>query len=129
MKLNRRSTLGLAVASAVTSIFGFTSAASAASKNIVKLAKVKVGGTYSFQLPNGAPALLFRTKKGVFAYQRVCTHQGGLVAYFPPRKLLICPLHNSSFDPFKAGQVVSGPAITALPSVKVAVSGTWVVLA
>ena len=128
MNINRRSTLGLAVASAVTAIFGFTSTASAASKNIVKLAKVKVDETYPFQLPNGAPALLFRTKNGVFAYQRVCTHQGGVVQYFPPRKLLVCPLHGSTFDPFKAGQVVSGPALTPLPSVKVAVSGSWVVL-
>jgi len=129
MKLNRRSALGLAAASSVTAIFGFTPKATAASKNIVKLTKVKVGATYPFKLPNGAPALLFRTKKGVFAYQTICTHQGGVVQFFAPRKLLVCPLHNSSFDPFKAGQVVSGPAITPLPTVKVKLSGAWIVLA
>ena len=128
MNLNRRSALRLAVASVATSLFGFTPKATAASKNIVKLAMVKVGATFPFQLANGAPALLFRTKKGVFAYQTICTHQGALVQYLAPTKLLVCPLHNSSFDPFKAGQVVSGPATTPLPIVKVKVTGAWVVL-
>jgi len=110
-----------------TTLFG--SRADAASNQVVKLSKIKVGATYPFQLSNGAPALLFRTKTGVFAYQTICTHQGGITNYFAARKLMVCPIHNASFDPFKAGKVVAGPAVNPLPTVKVAIKGDWVVLA
>jgi nitrite reductase/ring-hydroxylating ferredoxin subunit len=103
--------------------------AEANTQQIVRLSKIKVGGTFPFQLANGAPALLFRTKTGVFAYQTICTHQGGVTKYFSARKLLVCPVHNASFDPFKKGAVVAGPATNPLPVVKVAVKSGWVVLA
>ena len=127
MKLTRRSALRMALAGVATSLVG--ARAQAASTQIIRLAKIKVGGTYQFQLPNGAPALLFRTKTGVFAYQTICTHQGGLTKYFSPKKLLVCSVHNASFDPFKKGAVVTGPAVDPLPTVKVAVKSGWVVLA
>ena len=127
MKLTRRSALRMALAGVATSLVG--SRAQAASAQIIRLTKIKVGGTYQFQLPSGAPALLFRTKTGVFAYQTICTHQGGLTKYFSPKKLLVCSVHNASFDPFKKGAVVTGPAVDPLPTVKVAVKSGWVVLA
>ena len=133
MKLTRRSAIGMALISASTTLFG--SRAVAANKQIVKLSKVKVGGTYSFQLSNGAPAILFRTKTGVFAYQTICPHQGGLTQYLALKKLIVCPVHKASFDPFKAGKVVAGPSgesansIPKLPSVKVVIKGAWVELA
>ena len=126
MKLTRRSALRMALAGVATSLVG--SRAQAASAQIIRLTKIKVGGIYQFQLPNGAPALLFRTKTGVFAYQTICTHQGGLTKYFSPKKLLVCSVHNASFDPFKKGAVVTGPAVDPLPTVKVAVKSGWVVL-
>jgi nitrite reductase/ring-hydroxylating ferredoxin subunit len=116
----------MALIGASTTLFG--TPAFAANQQIVRLSKIKVGGTYSFQLKNGAPALLFRTKTGVFAYQTICTHEGGLVKFFAPRKLMVCDFHNASFDPFKKGKVVSGPAIKPLPIVKVAIKGDWVVV-
>ena len=103
--------------------------AEASTQQIVRLSKIKVGATYSFQLSNGAPALLFRTKTGVFAYQTICTHQGGVTKYFSAKKLLVCPVHNASFNPFKKGAVVSGPATNPLPTVKVVVKSGWVILA
>ena len=127
MKITRRSALRMALIGAMTTLTG--SRAVAANNQIVQLNKVKVGATYAFQLSNGAPAILFRTKTGVFAYQAICTHQGGMTKYFAARKLLICSVHNASFDPFKAGAVVSGPATNPLPSVKLAVKNGWIVLA
>jgi nitrite reductase/ring-hydroxylating ferredoxin subunit len=103
--------------------------ADANTKQIVQLSKIKVGGTFPFQLANGAPALVFRTKTGVFAYQTICTHQGGVTKYFSLKKLLVCPVHNASFDPFKKGAVVTGPATNPLPTVKVVVKNGWVALA
>ena len=126
MKLSRRSALRMALVGASASLLG--TPAIAANHQIVKLSKIKVGGTYSFQLSNGAPALLFRTKTGVFAYQTICTHEGGMAKFFAPRKLMVCDVHNASFDPFKKGAVVSGPATKPLPTVKVAVKSGWVVL-
>ena len=127
MKITRRSALRMAVASVATSLLG--TRAVAANTQIIRLNKIKVGGTYAFQLSNGAPALLFRTKTGVFAYQTICTHQGGNTKYFSAKKVLVCPVHNASFDPFKKGAVVTGPATNPLPAVKVAVKNGWVVLA
>ena len=127
MKFTRRSALRVALASVAASFVGVK--AEANTKQIVRLNKIKVGGTFPFQLANGAPALLFRTKTGVFAYQTICTHQGGVTKYFSARKLLVCPVHNASFDPFKKGAVVAGPATNPLPTVKVAVKSGWVVLA
>jgi nitrite reductase/ring-hydroxylating ferredoxin subunit len=117
----------MALASMAASFVG--TKAEANSQQIVRLSRIKVGGTFPFQLANGAPALLFRTKTGVFAYQTICTHQGGVTKYFSARKLLVCPVHNASFDPFKKGAVVAGPATNPLPVVKVVVKSGWVTLA
>ncbi len=127
MKLTRRSALRMALAGVATSVLGTHHAQ--ANAQIVRLNRIKVGGTFAFQLSNGAPALLFRTKTGVFAYQTICTHQGGATEYFSGRKLLVCKVHKASFDPFKKGAVVSGPATNPLPTVKVAIKSGWVVLA
>jgi nitrite reductase/ring-hydroxylating ferredoxin subunit len=133
MKISRRSALHLALVAAFSSVTG--SRAVAANNQIVKLSKVKVGATYPFQLANGAPALLFRTKTGVFAYQTICTHEGGMSKYLSAKKLIVCSVHNASFNPFKSGAVVTGPngqsrqSISPLPTVKVAIKNGWVVLA
>ena len=127
MKFTRRSALRMAVGSMAASLMG--TQAQAATKQIVRLNRIKVGGTFPFQLDNGAPALLFRTKTGVFAYQTICTHQGGVTKYFSAKKVLVCPVHNASFDPFKKGAVITGPATNPLPTVKVTIKSGWVVLA
>ena len=127
MKFTRRSALRMAMASVAATFVG--TRAEANTKQIVRLSKIKVGGTFPFQLANGAPALLFRTKTGVFAYQTICTHQGGVTKYFSAKKVLVCPVHNASFDPFKKGAVVTGPATNPLPTVKVAIKSGWIVLA
>jgi len=134
MSISRRSALRLTLASLSAVVLGLNSAATASGTRIVRLSKVKVGGSHKFQLANGAPALLFRTKAGVFAYQTICTHQGGDVNYLAAGKLMVCGVHNASFDPFAAGKVVKGPSgssastISPLPSVKVKVAGAWIVL-
>jgi len=126
VKFTRRSALRMALASVAATFVG--TRAEANTKQIVRLSRIKVGGTFPFQLANGAPALLFRTKTGVFAYQTICTHQGGVTKYFSAKKLLVCPVHNASFDPFKKGAVVTGPATNPLPTVKVTIKSGWVVL-
>jgi len=99
------------------------------SSQIIELAKINVGETHQFALGNGMPAILFRTKTGVFAYSATCTHQGCTVSYQVSNKSLYCPCHGAEFDPFKNGGVITGPTRDALPIVKVKINGDWVVLA
>lgn len=99
---------------------------SAAPKKIIKLAKLKVGSNHKFQSANGAPAYLFRTKAGVFAYSAICSHQGCTVAYSASSKKLQCGCHGAKFDPFNGAVATEGPAETPLAKVKVAISGGWV---
>jgi thiosulfate dehydrogenase [quinone] large subunit len=105
------------------------SSSTSAGKKVVKLSSVPVGGNHSFALASGEQAILFRTKKGVFAYSKTCTHQGCTVDYSPSDKKLICPCHSANFDPFNGAKVTIGPANSPLPKIKVKVQGNWVVLA
>ena len=99
------------------------------SSQIIELAKINIGETHQFALSDGMPAILFRTKTGVFAYSATCTHEGCTVAYQSSNKSLYCPCHGAEFDPFKNGDVITGPTRDALPTVKVKITGDWVVLA
>ena len=104
------------------------STSKATGKQIIKLADMKVGKTYNFiSSSQGIPAILFRTKSGVFAYSAICTHQGCTVSYNASSKRLKCPCHGAEFDPLKSASPVSGPAESPLAKVKVAVSGAWIV--
>ena len=97
-------------------------------KQIIKVADLPVGKTYNFvHSAQGVPAILFRTKAGVFAYSAICTHLGCSVAYKSATKKLICPCHAAQYDPFANAKVVAGPAERALDKVNVKISGAWVV--
>lgn len=96
---------------------------------VLELSKIAVGQTHQFALSNGAPAVLFRTKTGVFAYSAICTHEGCTISYKSSNKTLHCPCHGAEFDPFGNGKAVQGPARDPLSAVKVKIEGSWVVLA
>ncbi len=97
-------------------------------KQIIKLVSLPVGATHNFiHSSKGTPSVLFRTKTGVFAYSAICTHEGCTVAYKSAAKKLVCPCHGAQFDPFSNGKAVAGPTKNPLASVKVAISGAWVV--
>ncbi|MCW3061135.1 MAG: Rieske 2Fe-2S domain-containing protein [Capsulimonas sp.] len=67
---------------------------------------------------------LYVTKKadGTFlALSSRCTHKGCEVLWSPGSKSFKCPCHNGQFD--AAGNVVSGPPKTALPSPTTKVEG------
>jgi nitrite reductase/ring-hydroxylating ferredoxin subunit len=130
-KLTRRATLRGAAAFLLAPIATRISldSAHATGTRIVRLSKLPIGSTFSFTTSTqGLPAIVLRTKTGVFAYSMICTHQGGSLAYNRSTKQLACPLHGAKFDPLKGGQVVSAPADTKpLPKIKVAIKGGWVV--
>ncbi|CAB4748339.1 unannotated protein [freshwater metagenome] len=126
--MNRRGFLrGISVVAGAL-LFGRTQTAIAASpKKIVKVSKFPIGSNTQFVAANGAPAFLFRTKSGVFAYSAICTHLGCTVA--PLGKKLVCPCHGGSFDPFKSGKVVAGPPKRPLDKIKVSIQKDWIVQA
>ncbi len=93
---------------------------------IVKAADFPVGSTMPFTANDGNPAILFRTKAGVFAYSAVCTHQGCTVAYDALSHSMNCPCHGAKFDS-TSGAVLAGPAQTPLPKISVAISGANIV--
>ena len=96
-------------------------------KEIIKVANLAVGDSLAFTSKTGSPAILFRSKVGVFAYSAVCTHQGCTVAYEPFSKSLQCPCHGAGFDPFDQGKVLGGPAPRPLDNIKVTIVGESVV--
>ena len=126
--MNRRGFIRSTAIAAGALIFGRTQSAVAASpKKIIKVSKFPVGASQQFVAANGAPAFLFRTKTGVFAYSAICTHQGCTVEYLKAGKKLVCPCHSASFDPFNGGKVVSGEAKGPLAKINVSIKSGWVV--
>lgn len=109
----------------VGQLFQKPMAHAAAGKKIVKLETLPVGSNFKFKASNGEPAMLFRTKAGVFAYSLVCTHQGCTVSL--RGKKLSCSCHGASFDPYNGAKVTGGPAPRPLSAVKVKISGAYVV--
>jgi thiosulfate dehydrogenase [quinone] large subunit len=123
--------LGIAAASVVAVFVGRrfenSNPTPEAGTAIAKEAEFPIGSSKEFIEADGSPAVLFRTKSGVFAYSRVCTHQGCSVSYEAASNVLICPCHNARFDPTRDGSVISGPTKIALPKIKVAIKGINIV--
>lgn len=68
------------------------------------------------------------TFAGWVAYSKICTHAGCSVGLFgvdsrPPLEIreLVCPCHQSVFDPVDAAQPVGGPATRSLPQLPIGV--------
>jgi Rieske Fe-S protein/uncharacterized membrane protein YphA (DoxX/SURF4 family) len=120
-------------AAALGKVFPKTGASSASagensvSKKIIEDASFEVGATFNFESKDGTPAVLFRTKAGVFAYSAVCTHEGCTVAFNSASKNLQCGCHGAVFDPFDGAKVVTGPTNQPLAKIKVATEGLWIV--
>lgn len=60
------------------------------------------------------------------AVQSSCTHQGTSIDYNVAQAKFICPNHGSQFS--QTGQVLAGPAVTALQKYTVSVNGTTAIV-
>ena len=102
---------------------------SAGSSNaIAKVSDIAIGTSINIVDTFGAPAIIFRTKSGVYAYSAVCTHQGCTVEFDKNSKHLICPCHGAEYDPANSAKVLAGPTTTPLPKVKISVKGDEIFL-
>jgi nitrite reductase/ring-hydroxylating ferredoxin subunit len=104
-----------------------TAAVAAGPVKIIQVSDIAIGKTHNFTSKSGTPALLFKTKTGVYAYSAVCTHEGCAVTYNSASKNLQCGCHGAVFDPENDGKALTGPTNTPLAKVKVAVEGAWIV--
>ncbi|MCX6442284.1 MAG: Rieske 2Fe-2S domain-containing protein [Actinobacteria bacterium] len=104
-----------------------SAAVSAGPAKIIEDRALAVGKIHNFTSKSGSPAVLFKSKTGVYAYSAVCTHEGCTVQYNSATKNLQCGCHGAVFDPGKDGTVVTGPTNKPLPKIKVAVEGAWIV--
>lgn len=102
-------------------------AVSAGPAKIIEDSALAVGKIHNFTSKSGSPAVLFKSKTGVYAYSAVCTHEGCTVQYNSASKNLQCGCHGAVFDPGKDGKVLTGPTNKPLPKIKVAVEGPWIV--
>jgi len=96
-------------------------------QNIIEDSSLSIGETFNFTSKSGSPAVLFKSKTGVYAYSAVCTHEGCTVQYNSASKNLQCGCHGAVFDPESNGNALSGPTNKPLPKIKVAVEGAWIV--
>ena len=76
-----------------------------------------------------SPETKARAADGVVAYTAICTHTGCEVTeWAADEEILVCPCHESRFEPKDAARVVDGPAPRSLPSLPLKlVNGTLVV--
>jgi Rieske Fe-S protein len=95
------------------------------SGTVVPASSVPVGGGVVIQT---GPVVVTQPQAGQFkAFSAICTHQGCTVAGVQDG-VIVCPCHGSTFS-ISDGSVQGGPAPSALPAVKVTVSGANVVVA
>ncbi len=59
--------------------------------------------------------------KTIGAFSSLCTHKGCPLMYVQKDETLVCPCHQSKFDPAKAGQIVIAQATENLPQIELEV--------
>lgn len=84
---------------------------------------VSTNSAVSFTIAaTGSPGVLIRLLDDQFvAYDATCTHRGCEVGYDPGSSTLVCPCHNSQFDPANQAEVLGGPAPAPLAPVAIRV--------
>lgn len=77
---------------------------------------------------SGAHVIVTRPTEGDYvAFDATCPHQGCQVSGTGDDGQLVCPCHDSHFDP-TTGAVLSGPAATGLTTLTVSTDGTDLVI-
>jgi arsenite oxidase small subunit len=103
-------------------------------RRVARLSALTVNKPVSFDYPlRGQTSMLIDTggavpggvgpKRSIVAYSALCQHMGCPVAYDGTLQELVCPCHQTRYDPQRLGSIVLGVATRALPRVLLEVSG------
>lgn len=95
---------------------------------VVALSKLRVNRAVTFDYPlKGQSNVLVDLgaevptgvgpKKSIVAFSSLCQHMGCAVAYDRGRRELVCPCHQTRYDPERVGSIIQGVATRALPRV------------
>jgi Rieske Fe-S protein len=84
---------------------------------------LRVGASVPFDYPSGYPNVLLKKSDGsLVALSLLCTHVCCVCTYDPTSNRVYCPCHGSVFD--ANGNVLQGPASSALPQVQLRVDAS-----
>ena len=95
---------------------------------VISLSRLKVNRGHSFDYPlKGQSNILLDLggpvpagvgpKQSIVAFSSLCQHMGCPVGYDRARRELVCPCHQSRYDPERLGAIIQGVATRALPRV------------
>jgi Rieske Fe-S protein len=80
-------------------------------------------GTAKVVSVNDKPVIVVNTAQGgLKAFSAICTHLGCIVGWDTGRGMIVCPCHDAHFNPVN-GAVISGPAPSPLPELKLTAQG------
>ena len=136
--LSRRQLLGAGAAATAGAAVAFSAddAEGATSPyprlRVVSLSRLRVNRPVDFMYPlSTQPNVLIDMghkvpggvgpKSSIVAYSILCQHMGCPVAYSKSNRELICPCHQTRYDPERLASIVQGVATRALPRVLLAV--------
>lgn len=64
---------------------------------------------------------------GIVAYSALCQHMGCDVQFVPEGGYMLCPCHQSKYDPAREGNVIQGVAQEPLPRIQLEIDGEDIV--
>lgn len=130
--LSRRGLFTASAAGAAAVVAGAEAAEAKApaypSVRVVALSRLRVNRPVNFDYPlkDQSNVLLdlgaavpggVGSKKSIVAFSTLCQHMGCPVGYDRARRELVCPCHQSRYDPERLGAIIQGVATRALPRV------------
>ena len=127
--LSRRELLAAGAATGVAVVAETESAEAAYPRvRIIALDRLRVNRPVSFRYPLRAqPNILLDLggvvpggvgpNRSIVAFSALCQHMGCPVGYDRGRRELVCPCHQSRYDPERLGSIIQGVATRALPRV------------
>ena len=130
--LSRRGLIAAGAAGATAIVAGAETADALARSyprlRVVALSRLRVNRAVTFDYPlKGQSNVLLDlgtavpggvgSKQSIVAFSSLCQHMGCPVGYDRGRRELVCPCHQSRYDPERLGSIIQGVATRALPRV------------
>lgn len=107
-------------------------------QTVAKVTDLRVNQPVSFEYPlKGQSSILVDLgdevpggvgdNNSIVAYSALCQHMGCPVQFVPEGGYMLCPCHQSKYDPAREGNVIQGVAQAPLPRIELEIDGDDVV--